>query len=346
MTASDPFPSNDDMRAATAELVAIVRSRLPMRYYGGESWWSMFLAAALTRMTDTVESLLALMPDDYNLDGRALLRSLYEQVVTFAWIGIDPDRRQFRWENAAQGQRLKLHNDAELFGETILTDEEIADIKKRLGIGDEESDGYGGVRKRKDPYPDRILPALTDRALEADRYWAERVPGLHSSDHLLGFRGLYLGVYRLGSESVHGSMAALEPYVTHEKRRHIVHAAPPGPRLTWALIGPLFGIALMIAAQQVNWIDEEMVRTLVDRATGPEQSAPPVGTLEADDGPLSGEKHGKKMMTPSVRPTIGGDRVSGAVFGLRPTAGARFRIASLRLSCALGARHAARWPLG
>jgi len=31
----------------------------------------------------------------------------------------------------------------------------------------------------------------------------------------------------------------------------------------------------MIAAQQVNWIDEEKVRELIDRATGPEQEAPP-----------------------------------------------------------------------
>jgi hypothetical protein len=96
MTAGDPFPSNEEMREATTELVALVRS-LPMRYYGGERWWSMFIAGALVRMTDTVESLVVLMADDLNIDGRTLLRSLYEQVVTFAWIGIDPDRRQFRW---------------------------------------------------------------------------------------------------------------------------------------------------------------------------------------------------------------------------------------------------------
>lgn len=99
---TDPFPSNEEMRTATAELVAIVRSRLPMRYYGGERWWSMFAAAALVRMTDTVSSLLALMPGDHTLDAQSLLRSLYEQVVTFAWIGVDPDRRQFRWDGEAR----------------------------------------------------------------------------------------------------------------------------------------------------------------------------------------------------------------------------------------------------
>jgi hypothetical protein len=41
MTAGDPFPSNEEMREATTELVALVHSRLPMRCYGGERWWSM-----------------------------------------------------------------------------------------------------------------------------------------------------------------------------------------------------------------------------------------------------------------------------------------------------------------
>jgi hypothetical protein len=118
MTAGDPFPSNEEMREATTELVALVRCRLPMRYYGGERWWSMFIAGALLRMTDTVESLVVLMADDLNIDGRTLLRSLYEQVVTFAWIGIDPDRRQFRWLGHAQWERLRLHNDARNFAES------------------------------------------------------------------------------------------------------------------------------------------------------------------------------------------------------------------------------------
>jgi hypothetical protein len=231
----------------------------------------MFIAAALVRMTDTVSSLLALWAEDHNLDGQSQLRSLYEQVVTFAWIGIDPDRRQFRWEGDARWDVLRRHNDAAMFGESILTDEQIERTKKRLGIGDEVPDDCGGTRKRKNPYPDRIMPAVTDRALEADKYWAERVPGQHPSSNLLSLRGLYVSVYRIGSQSVHSSMSALDPYVRHDGTRYVINAAGPGPRVTWAMIAPLFGIALMIAAQQVNSIDEVKVRDVVDRATGPEQ---------------------------------------------------------------------------
>jgi hypothetical protein len=64
-------------------------------------------------------------------------------------------------------------------------------------------------------------------------------------------------------------MQALEPYLTQDGARYIVGSARPGPRLTWAMIAPLFGIALLIAAQQVKWIDEAKVRELVDQGTGP-----------------------------------------------------------------------------
>jgi hypothetical protein len=57
-----------------------------------------------------------------------------------------------------------------------LTEEEVLQVKNALGIGEEEPDECGGTRKRKNPYPDRILPSVTDRALEADKYWAERPP--------------------------------------------------------------------------------------------------------------------------------------------------------------------------
>lgn len=80
-----------------------------------------------------------------------------------------------------------------------------------------------------------------------------------------------MSVYGIGSQSVHSSMQALKDYVTQAGTRHVVKAAIAGPRLTWAMIAPLFGIALMIAAQQVNWIDDAKVRALIDRATGPEQ---------------------------------------------------------------------------
>ena len=278
---SDPFPTSEQIASATTELVAVVRRRLPFRMYSGERWWTMFREASLVRMAATVESLMDLMPSRRDIDGHTLLRSLYEQVVTFAWIAIDPDRREWRWVNKGLLDLLKLHNDALQFedelGERVLTDERVAEIKKRLGLSrepapaeDEASAASASRRRRAEPDPELLLPAVTEMAREADLHWSVRVRGLHPADHPLGFRGLYLPVYRLGSRTAHGGLLALEPFVSRAGNRLVINEAEPGSRLVWALPGPLFGIALIIAARWEQWIDDEEVRALVDLVTGPE----------------------------------------------------------------------------
>lgn len=261
-------------KSANLEFVALVRRQLP-RFYTGERWWALFTAASLVRMADTVESLMDLMSSKRDLDGQTLVRSLYEQVVTFAWIAIDPEKRQRRWAGEGRWDELKLHNDAATFGLPILTQDEVAATKKSLGMepetGPEAPRALNCARgsRRKGPDPDRVLPPVTERAREADEYWSSRVAGLHPSGDPLGFRGLYLPAYRVASRATHSSMMALEPYLSREPNRLVIDDAEPGPRIMWALIGPLFGIALTIAAQHVNWIDEVTVREIVDRATWP-----------------------------------------------------------------------------
>lgn len=82
-------------------------------------------------------------------------------------------------------------------------------------------------------------------------------------------------------------MLALDPYVTKIEHpnfgtRFSVNRAAPGGRVTWALVGPLFGIALLIAAEDLRWIDEGVVRELIDRATGPELDATTTSCLLLD----------------------------------------------------------------
>jgi hypothetical protein len=66
-------------------------------------------------------------------------------------------------------------------------------------------------------------------------------------------------------------MLALDPYVSKVDQprvgeQFIVDRAEPQSRVTWAIVGPLFGIALLIAAERLRWIDEGAVRELIDRA--------------------------------------------------------------------------------
>ena len=59
--------------------------------------------------------------------------------------------------------------------------------------------------------------------------------------------------------------------MTEGQNRKVIARATSDTHLIWALFGPLFGIALMIAAEDRRWIDPDQVRALIDQATGPEQ---------------------------------------------------------------------------
>jgi Family of unknown function (DUF5677) len=170
----DDFPAPDVIAAANVELVALVRRRLPEGFYGGERWWALFATAALARMADTVESLMTLMASGHDTDGQTLLRSLYEQAVTFAWIAIEPDGRQIRWRDDGRWEMLKLHRDALTVGLTILSDAEVDDTKNGLSLTD-----------RKQPEADRVLPPVPERALRADEHWSAQISGLHPPNHPL-----------------------------------------------------------------------------------------------------------------------------------------------------------------
>jgi hypothetical protein len=124
-----------------------------------------------------------------------------------------------------------------------------------------------GTRASDKPLPDRILPEVPQRAHEAAAHWSRTISGLHPPRDLLSFRGLYLPAFRVPSQSVHASTAGLDSYISLERNRYVIDRARPGDRIMWALVCPLFGMALMIAAQHVNWIDETTVRAIIDRGT-------------------------------------------------------------------------------
>jgi hypothetical protein len=174
--ADKALPGEDRIERYTDELVAYVRSMFPMRFYKGEKWWTLYTAAALLRLADMADAVLVHMPARRDQDALAALRSMYELAVTLTWVLIDREKRKELWEGEAQIQQLKLHKDLATFGEALLTPAEITSAESAAG-----------------------MPALTNRAEEADVHWAQRVRGLHAPGHLLSFRGLYNAIYRLGA---------------------------------------------------------------------------------------------------------------------------------------------------
>lgn len=239
-----PLPGKDRIEHYVRELVAYVRSPFPMRFYSGEAWWTLYTAAAVLRLADMAESVLAHMADRRDQDASAALRGMYELAVTVTWILIDPEHRKAQWEGEALIQQLRLHNDLATFGENLLTSSEVESAEGAVG-----------------------LPPLTNRAEESDIHWAPRVAGLHAPGHLLSFRGLYNAIYRLGSQSTHGSIASLLAYIRQEPTRFVVQPPEPESNLPFALVSPLLSMTLIVVATQVRWIDEAKVRALNDAAT-------------------------------------------------------------------------------
>ena len=239
------LPAPDRIKHFTGELIAYVRSLYPVRFYAGEAWANLYTAAALLRLTDMAEAVLVHMPDRRDLDAAAALRSMYELVVTVCWVLAAPEQRKPLWEGEALIQQLKLHDDLATFGETLLSDQEVEKSRNARG-----------------------MPPLADRARQADEHWSGRVEGLHPGDHLLSFRGLYIAVYRLGSQPTHGSIASLLPYIEQHPRRFKVRARPPDPSVvTYALVSPLLAIALVVAATRLRAVDADRVRAINDAAS-------------------------------------------------------------------------------
>lgn len=170
----DPFPSDAEIQAANAGLVGVVRRHLPMGFYARATHWSLWSTVALVRMADTVEAAMTLIAAGADVDGRTLIRSLYEQVVTYAWIAVDPGPRHKRWFAESVWADLRLHNDATTFGERILTENEVALSRRilRLDSAKEADDAAGtckGQRKRKGPAAELLLPAVPERAKDGGR---------------------------------------------------------------------------------------------------------------------------------------------------------------------------------
>jgi hypothetical protein len=233
-TGTETFPLPAQILEATDELAAIVRGQLPMRFYAGETWWAIFGSASLARMCDTAEALIGLMAARRDADAQDLARSLYDQVVAFAWIAVNPDERHQRWIDDAGAQMHDLHQEALAFGETVLTEDEIV-VAARAAR----------------------LPPMIERAAECDEYWGKWL-GMPDD---LSFRRLYLTINRVGSGTT------LESYITPKERRIVVDRAREHTLRWYALAVPLLAMALIVASQRFVWLDDDKVRAINDRAT-------------------------------------------------------------------------------
>jgi hypothetical protein len=150
---------------------------------------------------------MGLFPRRRHTDATVIGRSLYEQVVTFAWIAIDPAEHAQAWVRWDGQQRIKADNDLHDVGADALLDEETRrDFEGQIEAGTSMPD------------------SVADRARRADTHWSQKLDMI-SDDPAdpRTFRGMYRYVYRSQSQYAHAAPASLEPYVHNSDRPGHLH---------------------------------------------------------------------------------------------------------------------------
>jgi hypothetical protein len=234
---------------ALGELIALVRERLPERFYRGEGHWRPLAAALISRIAGIGESVRALLPMRRQADTQILVRALYEHVLTYCWIAIDPRNRVYEWRDHAVVQRKRLHNDAARLGIQILSEDQFAEA----AVLDE-------------------IKRLIERADEVDAYWSQHIrgfrpPSVDTKAGLLTFRGLYTGLYRPTSRAVHAQIETVNDCVdfgSYPRRPATVHLEATDELFWSAIACPLIAMALLVNAYLFRWPDAEMVRVIND----------------------------------------------------------------------------------
>jgi len=193
-------------RQRTRALCDLVEAVLPREIAsdGRHGDWPISGWAMLARMNGTARSIVALVPERRATDAAVLLRALFEGVVTFAWIGIDPAVHAPAWLRWDRKGRLKLDNDVIGSGaDPMLTPDVRRDFEAIVAEGPSMPD------------------ALPQRAEEVDRYWGPRIAAFEEDPNSSrSMRGLYRYIYRRESQHTHMAVVSIEP---------LIFGSPPGP---------------------------------------------------------------------------------------------------------------------
>jgi hypothetical protein len=182
-------------RALAAGLTSIVAKHFPVtaKTKGEHSDWAITGPAFVVRISRIVHAILSL-PDEHEAAAGVLVRVLYEHVVTFARIAIDPPTNLLRWVHHDRKERLKADTDAA----SIVRPMFIAAKRRKF---EKERDAVQQPR-----------PALQDMATQADAYWSTKLTEFSTDRYSL--RGLYLVVYRQFSPLLHAMPESLTRVVT------------------------------------------------------------------------------------------------------------------------------------
>lgn len=176
-----------------------------------------------------IGQLIAQSKDEFNYEAAILCRSLFEHVVKFCWLSIDPNTNFDRWLRTDVEHRKKAINDA--------TSRGVPDVS-RLAVP---------------PVPAAApMPNLAELCEDVDRYWGSRLPefGLESR---YSIRSLYIAIYRQYSAVAHCEALGLQtlvqvdidggitPDLSAKQLRHAVTIAPVLVGLSFVIANEVLG---------------------------------------------------------------------------------------------------------
>jgi len=215
--------------------------------------WPLVGSGLLVHATSSLRSIVfRLAPDGAHNDASRLLRSLYDHVVTFAWLASDPPSLLPVWRKSDLQERLKMDREARSAGEQLLAD----DVREQM-----ERD-VAGI--------DGNAPDLASKAVIADRHWAPRIDEFRA-DGLGSLRGLYTILFRQHSGLVHATMRGLNHVsvdLEPPRRRIAMEDVAPEGSGPYGMATVVYGLGLLVAAQALGWPDAGEVERIFDRFRG------------------------------------------------------------------------------
>jgi hypothetical protein len=234
-----------------ANLVALVDAHMPQAWHaeGDHESWTVAGPALIARAARTASAIFVLRQSGHDSDAAVLLRTLYEYVVTFAWLAADPSpERLLAWVAADYRYRLAAFEEYRSLDVAGLFNQAAVDrFSRRVRV----------AADRKLSYPN-----LLQRAQQADERWTQLV-NLHAGDgKKYGFTGMYSPIYRMTSGSAHPTPAGIEQFVwttTIPSVVAVAHERPSSTESTFTISAPVLATGLLVASAALGWPDATLL---------------------------------------------------------------------------------------
>lgn len=221
----------DEIVHVNEEVQAVLAERIP-RSFPVDVTWALIATALLARMGGILDALTALVERGRRADAEVALRTMYEHVTLFCWIGIDPGTHLDQWRSHSGSKWETFNREArDRYGQDVL--------------GEEEAESLGTGR----------LKPLDQLADAIDSYWPDRIPAFRQGEdkQLLTFRGCYTAIFRTTSRIAHGEVDGLQPYVNPGPGEIVVSIRERETFGRSAFAFPLFAFALLVYNYHFDW---------------------------------------------------------------------------------------------